>query len=80
MDFKADDQVTVRKPLLRGDMSEIKCGRVVSVTGDRVSVQFPGDFKTEDFSVDKVALASKSFGVGVNFDNPHEMPITKLYR
>jgi hypothetical protein len=80
MAITVNEQVMVRKPQLHGRVSEIKRGMVVSVSPEKVMVQFPGEFKAEAFPVDQVSSAQSSFGLGSNVDNPYEKPIPKLYR
>ena len=80
MTIKVNDQVIVKEQQRFTRDAEIKCGKVVSVNGDRVSVQFPDQMATKDFPMDKVAVAKDTFGAGTNFDNPYEMPVQKLYR
>jgi hypothetical protein len=78
--YKSEDQVIVRVPQLRGNVTEVKCGKVIASTVDRVSVQFPGEFQAHEFPIDKVSMAKGTFGEGANFDNPYEVPVQKLYR
>lgn len=75
-----NDTVVVKKKMLHGNLSDVRLGRAVAVEADRVSVHFPGEHKALDFPVDQVTQAKDTFGPGSNFDNPREMPITKLYR
>lgn len=78
--FEVNEAVTVKVPQLRGNLSEIKRGNVVAATVDRVSVQFPGEFKAQDFPVDKVTSAKDTFGIGGNPDNPYEKPVVQMFR
>ena len=80
MDFKANDQVVVRRPQAHGNLTEMLPGSVVSVQGNTVKVSLPGEFKPVDFPKEQVQAASDVFGVGANFQNPREMPIKKMYR
>lgn len=80
MEFSANDHVTVKIPQLRGSISEVKRGQVVSATQDRVSVQFPGEFKPTDFPVSQVSPAQAYFGLGGNVENPWEKPVVQQFR
>lgn len=78
--FSLNDQVLVKERQIRGNISEVKRGMVVSVSAERVSIQFPGEFKPKDYPVDQVESAKTSFGLGTNSDNFYEKQIPKLYR
>lgn len=78
--FAKNEHVIVKVPQLRASIKEVRRGQVVSATTDRVSVQFPGEFKPTDFPVDQVSLAKDSFGLGSNLENPYEKPIQQLFR
>ena len=78
--MQINEQVFVRKPQLRGNLSEIKRGIVVAVNAGTVSVQFPDEFKAQAFPVDKVVSAKDSFGLGANVDNPFEKPVIQMFR
>lgn len=78
--ISVNSQVTVRVPQLRGNLSELKRGQVVSIAADRVSVQFPGEFKAQDFAVDKVELAQDTYGQGGNVFDPYEKPVVQMFR
>jgi hypothetical protein len=80
MVFEANQQVTVKIPQLRSSLSELRRGRVVSATVDRVSVQFPGEFKPKDYPVIQVTPASNTFGLGSNVDDPYEKPVVQMFR
>lgn len=80
MTFKLNEQVTVRVPHLRGNISEIKRGQVVSVSGDRISVQHAGEFKPNVYPVTQVTSAKDSLGLGCNVDDPYAKPVVKLYK
>jgi hypothetical protein len=75
-----NDHVTVRVPQLRGNLSEVKMGQVVSVAGDKVMVQHAEEFKPKEYSVNQVQSASKTLGLGCNVDNPWEKPVANLIR
>jgi hypothetical protein len=77
--FKANDQVIVKEQQLHGRCSEIKAGRVVSATGERVTVAFMNNLgsSTKEYPVDRVSLAEASFGLGMNTDNPYEKPVQR---
>jgi hypothetical protein len=78
--MKVNDQVTVKVPMQRGNISEIRRGTIVATTENTVKVAFAGGFKPEEFPVDKVSLAKDSFGEGGNADNHYEKPIPKMFR
>lgn len=77
--FKAQQQVVVRDKHLHGNISELRPGTVVSATQDRVSVAFPGEDFPRSFPVDKVSMAEKYMGYGLNVENPYDQPVVKMY-
>lgn len=60
MDFKANDQVMVKRRIRTGNL--VRMGEIVRIDGDKAQVHFPLEYSTAVIPVDQLQPTSQTFG------------------